>query len=324
MANNTLLRVSYHTMRTCHTTRSVPVKSRGLNRLGENILIRERYFKKERHFLKFLRWVLHLFNVMYITRPSPSTFLLGQVRTLLFTKTVDLLITIKAPPAYTLDWTGCHGELHGSTQAQGLTGGRSHASIPYRQPHSQRSFSLPRRPWMPILKTPLPSPSFHLDRLIVHNRKDLVLLLPLGIGHLIVPLSERERSGSYRPDCHDRRTVIFRLLGVIWKETVETFRRLPQPALRETDRGNCSRSLLLLLLGQKSLMIHLEGTLLALHHRLGTGTPLRSRLTQGRGGLLQNTMRIGSLGPLRPIAKASRLQWIERVDKGGERQEGKV
>ena len=65
-------------------------------------------------------------------------------------------------------------------------------------------------------------------------------------------------------------------------------------------------------------MIHLEGTLLALHHRLGTGTPLRSCLSQGRGRLLRNRMRIGSLGTLRPIVKASRLQWIERMD--GERE----
>ena len=107
--------------------------------------------------------------------------------------------------------------------------------------------------------------------------------------------------------------VIFRLLGVIWKETIKTFRRLPQPTLRETDRGHCSLSLLLFLLGQKSLMIHLEGTLMVHHHRLGTHTSLCSRLTQGRGGLLRNWMRIGSLGPLRLIVKASRFQWIERM-----------
>ena len=35
-----------------------------------------------------------------------------------------------------------------------------------------------------------------------------------------------------------------------------------------------------ILLGQGSLMIHLEGTLLAQHHRPGTCTPLRSRLTK--------------------------------------------
>ena len=179
---------------------------------------------------------------------------------------------------------------------------------PFRRPHSQRSFSPHRRPWTPIIKTPPRFPKLcilllmHLDRLIAH-RKELVLSLPLRIGHLIVPLPERERSGSYRLDCHDRRTVIFRLLGVIWKETIKTFRRLPEPTLREIDRGHCSLSLLLLLLGQKSLMIHLEGTLLVHHHRLGTGTPLRSRLTEGGGGLLLKKMRIARLGLLRLVGK---------------------
>ena len=154
----------------------------------------------------------------------------------------------------------------------------------------------------------------HLDRLIAHDRKELVLPLPLRIGHLIVPL-ERERSGSYRPDCHDRLRVIFRLLDVIWKETIETFRRLPQPTLRETDRGQCSLSLLFFLLRQKYLMIHLEGTLLVHHHRLGTCISLRSRLTHG-GGLLRRKMRIGRLGLLRLVGKAGHLPWIER-GRGG-------
>ena len=168
---------------------------------------------------------------------------------------------------------------------------------------------------MPILKTPLPSPSFHLDRLIAHNRKDLLLPLPLGIGHLIVPLPERERSRSYWPDYRDRRTVILCLLGVIWKETIETFRRLPQPTLPQTHRGNCCLSLLLLLLCQGSFMIHLEDTLMVHHRRLGTCISLRSRLTQG-GGLLRRKMGIGRLGLLRLVGKAGHLPWIER-GRGG-------
>jgi len=58
-------------------------------------------------------------------------------------------------------------------------------------------------------------------------------------------------------------------------------------------------------------MIHLGGTLLAHHHSLGTDTPLRSRLTQGGGGLLWRKMRIGRLGLLRLVGKTSRLLWIE-------------
>ena len=50
------------------------------------------------------------------------------------------------------------------------------------------------------------------------------------------PLPERERSESYRSDCHDRRTVILRLLGVIWKETIENFFRLPQPTLPQNSQ----------------------------------------------------------------------------------------
>ena len=58
-------------------------------------------------------------------------------------------------------------------------------------------------------------------------------------------------------------------------------------------------------------MIQLEGAPLAHHHRLVTGTPLRSRLTQGGGGLLLRKMRIGRLGLLRLVGKTSRLLWIE-------------
>ena len=59
--------------------------------------------------------------------------------------------------------------------------------------------------------------------------------------------------------------------------------------------------------------MRLEGTLLAHHHRLGTGTPLRSRLTLGGGGLLQRRMRIGKLGLLRLVGKDSRRQAESKV-----------
>lgn len=160
----------------------------------------------------------------------------------------------------------------------------------------------------------------HLDRLIVHNRKDLVLPLPLRIGHLIVPLPVESREKGLgaigRTIMIDENrwtlTLHLHLLGIIPKETIETFRRLQQPTLLETDRGNCSLSLLLLLLGPGSLMIHLGGTLLAHHHLLETGTPLRLLLTQGGGGLLRRKMRIGRLGLLRLVGKISRLLWIGR------------
>ena len=162
----------------------------------------------------------------------------------------------------------------------------------------------------------------HSDHLIAHNRKDLVLPLPLRIDHPIVrlPVESREKGlgaigRTIMIDVRTRWTLmllLLPLLGIIRIETIETFRRLPQPTLLETDRGNCSLSLLLLLLGQGSLMIHLQGILLAHHHRLGTGIPLRSRLTQGGGGLLLRKMRIGRLGLLRLVGKTSRLLWIER------------
>ena len=159
----------------------------------------------------------------------------------------------------------------------------------------------------------------HLDRLIAHNRKDLVLPLPLRIGRLIDPLPVQSREKGLGAigrtimiDVRTRWTLMLRLLGIIRKETIETFRRLLQPTLLETDRGNCSLSLLLLLLGQGSLMIHLGGTLLAHHHRLGTGIPLRSRLIQGGGGLLRRKTRIGRLGLLRLVGMISRLLWIGR------------
>ena len=158
----------------------------------------------------------------------------------------------------------------------------------------------------------------HSDHLIAHNRKDLVLPQPLRIDHPIVrlPVESQEKGlgaigRTIMIGVQTRWTLMFLLLlplGIIRTETIETFRRLPQLILLETDRGNCSLSLLrLLLLGQGSLMIHLPGILLAHHHRLGTGTPLRNRLTQGGGGLLLRKMRIGRLGLLRLVGKTSRL-----------------
>ena len=99
-------------------------------------------------------------------------------------------------------------------------------------------------------------------------------------------------------------------LPLWYRRKYRDFHHLLQPTLLETDRGNCSLSLLLLL-SQGGLMIHLRGTLLAHHHHLGTGTPLYSRLTQGGGGLLQRKMHIGRLGLLRLFGKTSRLLWIE-------------
>ena len=160
----------------------------------------------------------------------------------------------------------------------------------------------------------------HFDRLIAHNRKDLVLPLPLRIDHPIVrlPVESREKGlgaigRTIMRDVQTRWTLmlLLHLLGIIRTETIETFRRLPQLTLLETDRGNCSLSLLRLLLGQGSSMIHLQGILLAHPHRLGTGTPLRSRLTQGEGGLLLRKMHIGRLGLLRLVGKTSRILWIE-------------
>ena len=150
----------------------------------------------------------------------------------------------------------------------------------------------------------------HLDRLIAHNREKLVLLLPLQITTLSSPEKGLGAIGrTIMIDVRTRRTLILlilRLLGVTWKEPFETFRRLPQPTLPQTHRGNGSLSLLP---GQGSLMIHLEGTLMVHHHRLGTGTPLCSPLTQGGGGLLRRKMRIGRLGLLRLVGKASHLLW---------------
>ena len=70
-------------------------------------------------------------------------------------------------------------------------------------------------------------------------------------------------------------------------------------------------------------MIHLEGSLLAQHHRPGTGTPLRSRLTQGGSGLLQRRMPFAKLGLLCLIGKnqpppmdKEREKQSQRFDRG--------
>ena len=79
--------------------------------------------------------------------------------------------------------------------------------------------------------------------------------------------------------------------------------------LAKTDRGNCTLSLLLL--GQWSLMIYLEGRLMVHHHRLGTGTPLCSRLTKEEEDCCGGDA-YWKAGLLRLVGKPSRLLDRER------------